>query len=779
MKLKQLYLSKFRGATQPVKVDFDPGKKITMLFGENGNGKSTIADALVCLCTDNMGSIRDKSSVDRAFIKALGSNNQDVMIKLFTDIGTFSAQLNATGATFIKTPAIGLPAVRHLRRSQIISLIDSEPSKRYEVLKDYIDVSNIIKGEDELRKTKKTADEAFVNIKNTIKAANDTLQKCWIDEGKPDTSFRNWAKTESESDITKQQEIHQQYLQLAVVWTMVGHKITEVKASSARYKIDIAREQSAKNVIVELSKNNTNLDFSVLKVLTEAREFITGKSLIDNCPVCEKGLQKDSVLKLLSEKIAAMQEYHKAEQALTQAIKTKEQTEATFKLQIESFITALNKFVPQLKALLAESSPLVGPIAEIEASVTNNDRYKSLQTYYTLVDEKVKHLDTEAAKILKSINQHNLIKQQFVALLANETNYTSAEKLSLFATQALEIVETKRKEFIDLELVSISADIELLYQKLHPSESLGGIKLFLKPIVKNSIELNADFHSEAGITPQSLYSESHLDTLGICIFLALAKKYNNGNTILILDDVVMSVDENHLDRFIDLLHEEITLFCHILITTHYRPWKDRYRFSRAPSHQVHFIELRPWNINAGIKFQNGKIDIEELNKAITSEDFDRQRIANIAGTVLENVLDFLSIKYQCKLARKHRNEFVLRELLDCLSLKLQKMLKVQRLVKNDKGIYEETVGSTEQELKPLIDELKQLSTIRNQVGAHFNFDGSLVSDQDVELFGQKVYEFAELLICPDLGNFPDRNKSGSYHETRSGAIRLFPFAEPT
>ena len=778
MKLKQLYINNFRGASQPLKVDFDISKKITMLFGENGNGKSSIADALVCLCTDNMGSIRDKSSVDRAFVKALGSNNQDVVIKLLTDGGAFTAQLNTSGAAFIKTPTTGLPTVRHLRRSQIINLIDSEPSKRYEVLKDYIDVSNIIKGEDELRKTKKTADEVFVTIKNTIKTATDTLQKCWEEEGKPETSFKNWTKSESEKDITKEQKTHQQYLQLSKSWTVVGHKIEEVKSSFAKYKIDTARELSAKNIITELNKTNTTLDFTMLKVLTEAKDFIVGKPLIDYCPVCEESIQKDHVLKLLSEKITAMQEYQKAHIALTQATKTREQTEATFKLQIESFISALNDFVPLLNVLLPLEDPILKLIAEIEAGVTNNDRYKSLQTHYTSVEEKVKYFDAEATKIIKSINQHNLIKQQYFSLIANETNYTIAEKVSQFATQALEIVEAKRKEFIDQELISISVDIELLYQKLHPSESLGGIKLFLKPNVKNSIELNADFHSEIGITPQSVYSESHLDTLGICIFLALAKKYNDGNTILILDDVVMSVDENHLDRFIELLHEEIDLFSHILITTHYRPWKDRYRFSRAPSHHVHFIELRPWNIDAGIKFQNGKIDIEELNKALMSGDFDRQRISNMAGTVLENVLDFLSIKYQCKLARKHRNEFVLRELLDCLSSKLQKVLKVQRLTKNDEGSYDEAAGSTEQELKPLIDELKQLSAIRNQVGAHFNFDGSLVSDQDVEAFGQKVYNFAELLVCPDSGNFPDRNKSGSYHETRSGAIRLYPFAEP-
>nr|MBA3284761.1 hypothetical protein [Nitrosopumilus sp.] len=66
----------------------------------------------------------------------------------------------------------------------------------------------------------------------------------------------------------------------------------------------------------------------------------------------------------------------------------------------------------------------------------------------------------------------------------------------------------------------------------------------------------------------------------------------------------------------------------------------------------------------------------------------------------------------------------------------------------------------------------------NQVGAHFNFDGSLVSDGDIEDFGKATVEFAELLICPDCGALPDRNKSGSYWETKTGSIKLFPLIEP-
>ncbi|RZM15625.1 MAG: DNA methyltransferase, partial [Pedobacter sp.] len=52
------------------------------------------------------------------------------------------------------------------------------------------------------------------------------------------------------------------------------------------------------------------------------------------------------------------------------------------------------------------------------------------------------------------------------------------------------------------------------------------------------------------------------------------------------------------------------------------------------------------SINIFVKTGNKKT--EELGKALTASEFDRQRIANLAGTILENVLDFLSIRFQCR-----------------------------------------------------------------------------------------------------------------------------------
>jgi hypothetical protein len=300
----------------------------------------------------------------------------------------------------------------------------------------------------------------------------------------------------------------------------------------------------------------------------------------------------------------------------------------------------------------------------------------------------------------------------------------------------------------------------------------------LKPNAKKSVDLAARFQNYESVTPQSVYSESHLDTLGICVLLALAKKHGGKEAILLLDDVVTSVDETHLDRFVALLHDLQEDFAHIVFTTHYRPWRDRYRFHRYPESQVHFVELRDWKMEDGMRLQKGKSQIEELREAMASEYFDRQLLAGKAAVLLENLLDFLTTTYACRLRRKPKQDYTLGELLDAVMPKLAKTLRVELLSKNAAHQFDPALPVQEVPLLPHFEELKKLSFIRNQVGAHFNPLGSDVSDSDIFAFANHTLSLAERLTCPETGVFPDRQTSGAFWETHSKAVRLFPLQEP-
>lgn len=775
MKLNNLQISSFRGATKPITINFDKAKKITMIFGENGNGKSTIADALICLLTDNKGSLDDKSSIDPQYIKSLGTGTGEAKIILDTDSGSYTASISGVAKDFTKTPATGLPSLRFLRRSQIINIMNLKPSERYASLKDYIDVSGVYASEEELRKTNREIDSDLENTVSVLSNSKDTLEQAWTKEGNPDGDMLIWAKEQSEVDVSKDKAALIRLNNLTNEWRAIDIKYKELLQSISSVKASNQTYKAATEALAKLQAENNKNNALLLTLLQQAKNYISAQDTIKNCPVCSNDIDKNKVVISLNKQIASMDALGKASKLVEDTKKTNDRNIAIQYKTAETLSTLLIKYknsIAKYKADVPDIAPFVDGIGtEIKAN------YTCFTTNITPLIALFDRIDKAEKKKSKTIEQHNFIKAQFDSITINTAKIEKLGKLSIATTKALGIVEKARKDYYDAELLSISGEVEQMYQKIHPSEGLGGIKLFLNPKFKTSLELHATFHSEVDITPQSVYSESHLDTLGICIFLALAKKYSDGNTILVLDDVVMSVDEKHLDRFIELLHDEADSFGQIIITTHYRPWRDRYRNNRAPAGKVHFLELRNWTKENGIRVFNSKLVLDELKQMLAEEEnFHRENISGAAGRMLENILDYLTLKFSSRLPRKAKNDFQLHELLSGLSKELLKVFRVVHYTKDATGKY--TIQEKDVSLDTIIEKLKQLKAIRNQVGAHFNFDGSLVGDDDVIEFGKTTVEFAELLICPETGSLPDKDTSGSCWETKTGSVKLYPLVDP-
>ena len=79
-------------------------------------------------------------------------------------------------------------------------------------------------------------------------------------------------------------------------------------------------------------------------------------------------------------------------------------------------------------------------------------------------------------------------------------------------------------------------------------EGIGNLRMRLAEESSGSLNYGADFGGQSDIQPQAYYSDSHLDTLGVCVFLALTKRYADDSRIVVLDDVFTSVDQHHLGR---------------------------------------------------------------------------------------------------------------------------------------------------------------------------------------------------------------------------------------
>ena len=777
MKLSSLYINAFRGATKPITINFSQDKNITLIYAENGNGKSSISDALVCVCTDSLGSLDDKSSKDASFLKSSGANNSDLSIKLQTDSQLFNLSLSDSSNKIIKTPSLGFPQLSALRRAQITSFIDDKPSERYKLLASFIDVSNIQKAESELKKLITSLDRDYnANIKSLSDAEN-TLIDIWDKEGQPLGNKEIWVQAELIKDNLKLGIEYKQNATILQNWINLQSLVADI--TTEKFKLDTATSAFvlAENNLKDYFEKKSNADSKLLTLLNETKTFLTSQDSIDTCPVCHKENEKSHLLKNINERIANLKELEKLTLQFNKCNSEISKLKTGLSSKKEPFISKLTAF--KTTSSVATNLSFNSLLINILDTNTTNKNYEEFLLVADKLIAEISKLSFHNESINKSFIQFNAIKSNNDSIIGLTKKCKDLEKLLANAKATLLILEKSRKDFIDNELDSISNEVEAMYQAIHPNEGLGNVKLFLNHSFQSSLNLTANFHTETAIASQSVYSESHLDTLGICIFIALAKKGSNNDKILILDDVVMSVDEKHLDRIIELIHAQSAYFAHIFITTHYRPWRERYRNNRAPNSQVQFIELRSWTKERGITLAKPVMVLDEIKYHLDNpEHFHRENLAGVTGRFLEALLDFLSFNFQSRLKRKPGNDYTLSELLDCLSKDLLKVLKVQKMELLADGKYDQVKFTEEVTLKSHIESIKELKAIRNQVGAHFTYVGALVSDSDIEDFAKATVKLADLLVCPKDGNLPDRNKSGSYWETKSGSLRLFPLLEP-
>ena len=99
----------------------------------------------------------------------------------------------------------------------------------------------------------------------------------------------------------------------------------------------------------------------------------------------------------------------------------------------------------------------------------------------------------------------------------------------------------------------MSDDISGYYLAMHPHENVGDIKL---KVLEEGVEFEYDFHGKRVYPSIKYLTESHLNSLGIAVFLASAKLFNKINGFVVLDDVVTSFDSNHRVRLLRLLGVE-------------------------------------------------------------------------------------------------------------------------------------------------------------------------------------------------------------------------------
>jgi recombinational DNA repair ATPase RecF len=765
--LKSLTLTAFRGSSATFTLPFEKNRKLTLLYGENGTGKTTICDAFEFLARGNIGSLdeRGMGSGLSKYWPTAGKSASTVAVILESYAAKCSAMIDGTKVSV--SPESARPRVEILRHRRILKLMEAQPKDRYNEIARFIDIGTFEQSEEALRQLGKSLAGEKQQALTAEQENLAILQGYYENAGNPPgLNAVTWARqklavptTSHDDDITAISKLRNAY-----------EAIKPFPAKLATHQATVAITQADatladQNQLAALAAVGDNAA-DTLNLLLAGHAYLDVHPDAEACPLCASAENIHGLCAVVKNRLAqmeilkaAMEEWRKHHAALDKAKAALKQTEGDYQKAIAVFAAAKESYAGKsgillpstvapatpvdLNSWLAENAPKADAWATTEAEW--RDESRSLAQLKTVVER----YESNAARV-----------QELQARIPK-------------VEEALRQCEAERKKFTDGIMGDIAQRVGILYESVHPGEGLDAIALELDPKKRASLELKAKFSGQDA-PPQAYFSQSHLDTLGLCVFLALALRDRPEETILVLDDVLSSVDEPHVQRVIGMIYEVSTKFRHTLVTTHYRPWREKYRWGLLKPDQVcQFVELTSWFLGQGIALSGSIPEIVRFKALLADPTPDIQSICGKAGVILEALLDFLTLKYGCAVPRRLGGTYTLGDLLPAINGKLLVALKVEMLTHAENN----TPTITAIELKPILEEIAKIANARNVMGAHFNTLSFDLLDADGINFAKQVEKLSDALICPDHG-WPNKDKSGSYWNNGGDTRRLHPLKKP-
>lgn len=597
MQIERLTLKYFRGSCQPVTFEFARGKNITLIYGENGAGKSTIADALDFVCNNEFGCLRNRSGVaPRTHVVSVNASPAEMEVELVYGGQTWRASLQGGKP---RTTPDGAPPAFILRRADISRIVEATASERYKTLQAFITVPKVERAEGELRRAVKEVEGEAEQTLAGRRLATEALTRFWQAEGNPGKSPIEWAIQQTREDTTS---LSQRIMTVRSLLDRLDRLMdAHTQVIDAHQQLIEAQRQAvtADARLQQVQAQMVSESGALVAVLEEAGRYIAGiQGELHHCPVCGK-LEEGSVLaaRIESElrRLSALKTQRDASMHAAQAVEKAnnifEAARRHMRQHADAFVTAY------------QSAPetLTAPLAHL-AAILSNPGGTTVRQVANAIDAVLTHRAALEARLnsdQKTLNQLNAIKSHLQLLATNDTELREQQRLAGHLARMLEVVERERKRYVSELMNNIAESVASLYARIHPNEPLGLPTFHMKERTTGSLELKANFGDISEAPPGAYYSEAHLDTLGLCVYLALAKHSGAGNALVVMDDVLTSVDDAHLERIVDLLADEAPNFGHLIITTHSRAWCDR--LCRAKGIRADLIELDGWDLKRGIQ----------------------------------------------------------------------------------------------------------------------------------------------------------------------------------
>jgi energy-coupling factor transporter ATP-binding protein EcfA2 len=663
MKLLELEITNTRGIRHFV---FKPEGKNLVVWGPNGSGKSGVVDSLDFLLTGKIsrltgqgtGSIslvkhgphvdcRPEEAIVRAVVQLPGLKGP---VEIKRCMAQPSELLCDDGVKGTIKPIITLASRgQHvLTRREVLRYITSDGGTRATEIQELLNITEIEEIRKSLVKAKNDLAKELVvakrNLKTNTDAISGTIKKKALSEAVVLEEINNTRALLGGSPITKP---HSTQLKSGVKLptTSINQRAT-VNASLLEADIKSLQSVISDRMQAQVLPCDQKLRSAINAVRSDPlllSEYSTknltqlGLELLDDtgrCPLCDMAWEQNKLRRHLEHKLVAAKAVEGYERQIQEAsplianrissilANLKKIIAATQIVNLAEDLKSLTKWQSSLQLLL---DAIESPIEKYLITGFEPDRIKRLLAPNDLAEITLRILTAVKIRFPEATPEQNAwdmltrLEENLKAYENAKAEYRSSDISSQRATILLECFELSRNSILSKMYDSIKDRFVGLYKGLHGLDE-DGFNALLEPDGA-ALNLEVGFYGRGTHPPHALHSEGHQDSMGLCLYLALAERLTESLIELtVLDDVVMSVDSDHRRELCRLLAKEFPNR-QFLITTHDRTWMTQLR-TEGVVNSKGTVEFYNWNVETGPQFHSELNIWERIEKDIQGNDIN-------------------------------------------------------------------------------------------------------------------------------------------------------------